>query len=88
MMLVFSVCFLCRDLLELANIHILETEACPTWLGKLIGVCQPALLSSVLECFHACALELRAKQSYCPLLLWELRHVFNGTRLHHSLTSV
>lgn len=48
--------------------------------------CVVSLLSS--EHFHACALQLWAKRSYCPLLLWEHKHMFNGKRLRHSLTSV
>lgn len=59
--------FPCRNLLELTNFNSLETEACPTCRGKLIGVLSACSLIAVVECFHACALELWAKHSYCPL---------------------
>lgn len=96
-----SLCFggffflLCRNLLELTNFNNLETEACPTWRGKLIGMLSACCPHAVVECFHACAPELWAKHSYCPLLLWELKHMFNGKRLRntysrsfHSLTFI
>lgn len=81
--------FLCRNLLELAqtNFNNLETEACPTWRGKLRGALLACSQRSgeVLSCLCPGAM---GKAQLLSSPAQELKHMFNGKRLRHSLVSV
>uniref|UniRef100_A0A8B9CIU6 Exosome complex component 10 n=1 Tax=Anser brachyrhynchus TaxID=132585 RepID=A0A8B9CIU6_9AVES len=46
-----------------------------SYLAGKADRCVISLLSSRVERFYSCAPEPWAKRSYCPLLLWELKHI-------------
>lgn len=81
-----------RNLLEPTNFNNrLETEACPTWQGKLIGV----LLSACSHRGAVFALLCHGLSTAIVLRCWGSLSTFNGKQLHNiyscsfgSLTSV